>query len=108
MTRRLLRVAKSAQHMLVGRPAGRTRCPLVGVGRQVRCSIPNQRCMVTVGMVAVGAATILKSAPLSVAVPRNIQNCPACTPGGQSPRGAKGNVSRCVMTCFFYFKSNEG
>ena len=48
-----------------------------------------------------GAVVTRKSPPLSLAVPRNIQNWPACRLGcssvGQSPGGAAANVSNCVM-----------
>ena len=58
--------------------AMRTRCPMVGVGRQVRCSMPIQRCRVMEGVVGVGAMRIRYRPPLSEAVPRSIQNWPAC------------------------------
>ena len=75
---------------------------MVGVGRQVSCSMPIHRCRVIEGVVCVDAVMIQNSPPLSVAVPRNIQNWPAyrqgCSSIGQFPGGVAGKVSSCVMT----------
>ena len=74
-----------------------------GGARQVRRAVPIQRFKVMEGVSGVGAVRIRNRPPRSVAVPRSIQNWPACrqwcSSGGHSPGGDGVKVRSCVMIC---------
>ena len=101
MTGRWPRDAKSSVLVYSGRPTGRMRCPMEGVGRQMRCSISTYLWRVMEGRVRGGGGHDPEEPRLVRRLCREAFRMPARGAGwsseGQAPGGSAGKVSMWLM-----------